>query len=121
VQLFIATAGMFGLMALYGYWTRTDLTQYHSLLYMALWGVIISLIINLFVGSSQLQMLTSAIGVLLFSALTAYDIQVIRRFAVAVTRSDGTWHKVAIVCALQLYLDFINLFLNMLQIFGKRK
>jgi len=121
IQLFFATAGMFLVMAIYGYVTRVDLTQYQSLLYMVLWGVIIALLINMFLGSSQFQMLISIVGVLLFSALTAYDVHIIARMARTLLDREVMLNKIAILCALQLYLDFINLFLSMLQLFGKRK
>ena len=117
---FFSTAGVFGAMTIYGLTTKTDLTKYSSYLMMGLFGLIIASIINIFLGSGPLDFLISIFGVLLFTGLTAWDTQ--RIAAMAATRkmkvdSDDTL-KFSIMGALTLYLDFINLFIFMLRIFG---
>lgn len=117
---FLSTAGVFGAMTVYGLTTRTDLTKYSSYLMMGLFGLIIASIVNIFLGSGPLDFIISIFGVLLFTGLTAWDTQ--RIAAMAATRkmkvdSDDTL-KFSIMGALTLYLDFINLFIFMLRIFG---
>ena len=119
---FLSTAGVFGAMTIYGLTTKTDLTKYSSYLMMGLFGLIIASIINIFLGSGPLDFIISIFGVLLFTGLTAWDTQ--RIAAMAATRkmkvdSDDTL-KFSIMGALTLYLDFINLFIFMLRIFGGR-
>lgn len=121
VQIFFVSAGMFAGMALYGFYTRSDLSQYRSLLYMMIWGLILCMVVNIFWGNSRFDMLISVIGVLVFAALTAFDIQRIKILAGYLLERDENWHKSAVVCALQLYLDFLNLFLSMLRLFGRRE
>jgi FtsH-binding integral membrane protein len=121
VTVFIAASVMFGIMALYGAYTRTDLSQARSLFMMALVGLIIVMLINLFLQSTMLQTVTSAVGVLLFAGLTAFDMQLIKNMASYLVEQNELWEKITILCALQLYLDFINLFLSMLQLTGRRK
>ena len=117
---FFSTAGVFGAMTIYGLTTKTDLTKYSSYFMMGLFGLIIASIINIFLGSGPLDFLISIFGVLLFTGLTAWDTQ--RIAAMAATRklkvdSDDTL-KFSIMGALTLYLDFINLFIFMLRLFG---
>lgn len=121
IQIFFATAGMFAIMAMYGWFTNADLSSWGSLLSMAVWGILISLLINVFVGNTFFDMVISAIGVIVFAALTAYDVQNIKRLGLALIERDEVWQKVTIICALTLYLDFINIFLFMLQLFGERR
>lgn len=121
VTTFIASSAMFGVMALYGAYTRTDLSAARNIFMMALLGLIIVSAINLFIGSTMVQMVTSAVGVLVFAGLTAFDMQLIKNMASYLVEKDELWEKVTILCALQLYLDFINLFLSLLQLTGRRK
>lgn len=121
IQVFFITAGMFGFMALYGAYTRTDLSQYRTLLFMTLVGLIIAGVVNFFLRSPMVDMVTAAIGVLLFSALTAFDIQNIKRLAAVLYARNEDINKIALIGALQLYLDFINLFLSLLRLFGKQR
>ena len=120
---FLSTAGVFGAMTIYGLTTKTDLTKMGSYLMMGLFGLIIASIVNIFLGSSMIDFMISIFGVLLFTGLTAWDTQ--RIAAMAATRkmkvdSDDTL-KFSIMGALTLYLDFINLFLFMLRLFGGRR
>ncbi len=118
-RVFFITAGTFGAMSLYGYTTKRDLTGWGSLLIMGLFGIIIASVVNIFLVSSALHFAISVIGVLVFVGLTAYDTQNIKSMYV---ESDGTAvvTKKAIMGALRLYLDFINLFLMLLRLFGSR-
>ncbi len=120
-QVFVLTAGLFGVMALYGYVTKTDLTRWGNLLFMALLGLIVAMLINVLVRNSVLDLVLSAVGVLIFVGLTAYDSQKIKQMAAAVDPDSEMGQKVAILGALRLYLDFINLFLRLLRLFGKRR
>ncbi|MCH9019348.1 MAG: Bax inhibitor-1/YccA family protein [Proteobacteria bacterium] len=118
-RVFFITASVFGAMSIYGYTTKRDLTGWGSFLFMGLIGIIIASIVNWFLASSALDFAISVIGVLVFVGLTAYDTQNIKSMYVA---SDGTAvvTKKAIMGALRLYLDFINLFLMLLRLFGNR-
>ncbi len=118
---FLVTAGMFAAMALYGYFTRADLSAMGSFLFMALIGLIIGGLVNFFLQSSSFQYVLSAIGVLVFTLLTAYDVQKIKQIMQEQLADRETMGKITIVCALMLYLDFINLFLYLLQFMGRRK
>jgi len=118
---FLTTAGMFGSMALFGYFTRSDLTKMGSLTMMALFGLIIGLVINMFLKSPMFDYILSAIGVIIFTLLTAYDVQRIKQIARQLFMQREAMNKVAIVGALTLYLDFINLFLFLLRFVGQRK
>jgi FtsH-binding integral membrane protein len=120
-QVFLLTGGLFGVMALYGYVTKTDLTRWGNLLFMALLGLIGAMLINVFLRNSMLDLVLSAVGVLIFVGLTAYDSQKIKQMAGAVDPDSEMGHKVAIIGALRLYLDFINLFLRLLRLFGRRR
>lgn len=119
-RVFFITAGTFGAMSLYGYTTQRDLSQFGSFLMMGLIGVIIASIVNIFLGSSALQFAISVIGVLVFVGLTAYDTQRIKESYYELAGSD-TLAKGAIMGALTLYLDFINLFVMLLQLFGQNR
>lgn len=118
---FFITAGMFGSMALYGMMTRADLTSVGNYAVMALWGLLLSMIINIFLGSSQLEFIISLVGVLVFVVLTAVDTQKIKELARQLVADRQEVNKIALMCALTLYLDFINLFLFLLRFMGKRK
>jgi FtsH-binding integral membrane protein len=118
---FAVTSGMFGAMAIYGYVTKADLSSMGSFLFMALIGLIIGGFVNIFLKSEGFQYVLSAIGVLVFTLLTAYDVQKIKRITEELQADRSTMAKVSLLGALTLYLDFINLFLYMLQFMGKRK
>lgn len=118
-QVFVITAGTFAAMAAYGYFTKTDLSKIGNILFMALIGLVIATLVNLFMKSAMLDMVLSYIGVLIFVGLTAWDSQKIK--VMLATRQDvgETSQKIALMGALTLYLDFINLFLYLLRIFGR--
>ena len=118
-RVFFITASVFGAMSIYGYTTKRDLSGWGSFLFMGLIGIIIASIVNWFLASSALEFAISVIGVLVFVGLTAYDTQNIKQMYV---QSDSTavMSKKAIMGALRLYLDFINLFLMLLRLFGGR-
>ncbi len=122
VSVFFITAATFGVMAAYGYFTKSDLSSWGKLLYMALFGLIIATLVNVFlIRSTGFNLIISYIGVLLFVGLTAYDTQKIKRIlAIQPDMGEGS-QKVALLGALTLYLDFINLFLYLLRILGNRK
>ncbi len=115
---FITTAGTFGALSLFGFVTKKDLSGIGSFLYMGLFGIIIASVVNWFMGSSALHFVISAAGVLIFSGLTAYDTQKIKEMYVLMQESDEIATKGAIIGALRLYLDFINLFLMLLRFMG---
>lgn len=117
---FFISALTFGVMALTGYTTKTDLTKLGSLLYMGLIGIIIASIVNFFIGSSFIHYIISIIGVLVFTGLTAYDVQKIKNIGNQIQEGSESAQKLMIMGALTLYLDFINLFLMMLRLFGSR-
>ncbi len=120
--VFLTTAGTFAVMSVYGYTTKTDLSRMGSLCLMALFGVIIATVVNLFLENTMLQLILSYAGILIFVGLTAYDTARIREIAMTHdTSATDDGQKIAIMGALTLYLDFINLFLYMLRIFGDRK
>ena len=118
---FFITAGMFGAMSIYGYTTKQDLSSWGNLLFMALFGLILASVVNIFLQSSGLYWLISYIGVLVFVGLTAYDTQKIKKLAAQVIVESEVGRKVAILGALTLYLDFINMFIFMLRILGNRR
>jgi FtsH-binding integral membrane protein len=119
-RAFFITAGMFGAMSLYGYTTKRDLTAFGSFLFMGLIGIIIASIVNIWVGGSGLSFAISVISVFIFTGLVAFDTQRIKGIYYAGDIGEVTSKK-AIFGALQLYLDFINLFLNLLRIMGDRR
>lgn len=118
---FISASLLFAVMAFAGYTTHQDLTKFGPILMMALVGIIIASIVNFFLGSSQLDYIISFIGVALFVGLTAYDMQRLKRIAEGIEYGDASANKMVIMGALTLYLDFINLFLMLLRLFGGRK
>lgn len=118
---FISAALMFGFMAIMGYTTKTDLTKMGSILFMGLIGIIIASLINLFMRSDTLPFIISIISVIVFCGLTAWDIQKLKNMAADSISDSETKSKIGILGALTLYLDFINLFLSLLRIFGKRQ
>ena len=118
---FLVTAGMFGAMSIYGYITGRDLSSWGNLLTMALVGVIIASLVNLFLKSDALMWIITYVGILLFVGLTAYDTQQIKRMIYSDAEVDETMQKFALIGALSLYLDFINLFLYLLRLLGNRR
>ena len=119
VRTFLITAASFGALSLYGYTTKRDLSGIGSFLFMGLIGIILASIVNIFMQSPAMHFVISVIGVLLFAGLTAYDTQDIKRFYYAGDSRDIA-EKKAIMGALRLYLDFINMFLFLLQFLGNR-
>ena len=119
-RVFFITAGTFAAMSLYGYTTKKDLTRLGGFLFMGLIGIIIASVVNIFIGSSALQFAISIIGVLVFVGLTAYDTQSIKNMYYE-GDSENISSKKALMGALRLYLDFINLFILLLQLFGQRR
>ena len=120
-QGFFVTAGTFGLVSAYGYITRRDLTSIGNLLFMALIGLIAATVVNLFLRSTMLDLIVTCVGVLIFVGLIAYDTQRIKRMAISIGNDGDIQRKAAVLGALTLYLDFINLFLRLLRLFGKRR
>lgn len=118
---FLITAGTFGAMSLYGYFTKRDLTKIGNIAFMALIGIIIASVVNIFMQSPMMTWVITYLGVLIFVALTAYDTQKLKRIAISGFENEDSMEKSAILGALTLYLDFINLFLFLLRIFGDRK
>lgn len=118
---FIVSAGMFGAMSLYGMTTKRDLTQLGSLLFMALIGLIIASVVNMFWANSTLYWIVTYAGVFIFVGLTAYDTQKLRMIAFQTGDNPALASRLAISGSLMLYLDFINLFLFLLRIMGKRR
>ena len=117
---FLLTAGSFGFMAFLGYTTKTDLTKFGSLLYMLLFGVIISSLVNMFLGSSGFEYVISLVSVFIFTGLVAYEMQMIKNMAYQ-AQMDGTLRqKLALFAGFQLYLTFVNLFLSLLRLLGNR-
>lgn len=119
-SVFFITAGTFGAMALVGYTTKTDLSSMGKILFMALIGLIIASVVNIFVGSKGLDLILSYVGVLIFVGLTAWDTQKIKNMLLEAPDASESMQKIALLGALTLYLDFINLFIYLLRIFGKR-
>ena len=117
---FFVTSGTFGAMALYGYFTKRDLTKWGSLLFMVLIGVVIATLVNLFLKSETLMWIITYVGVILFVALTAYDTQKVKLLANETKHDVELSKKASLLGALTLYLDFINLFLYLLRFFGRR-
>ncbi|HEX9400924.1 MAG TPA: Bax inhibitor-1/YccA family protein [Anaeromyxobacter sp.] len=114
---FVSTAGTFGAMSVYGTVTRKDLSSWGSFLFMGLVGIVIASLVNIFLGSSMVTFVVSCMSVVVFTGLTAYDTQKLRVFA----REGGGTGGVAVNGALALYLDFVNLFLALLRLFGSRR
>lgn len=122
-KTFAVTAAMFGVMAVLGYTTKTDLTRFGSIMMMGLIGIVIAMLINMFMQSETMDYIISVIGVLVFTGLTAYDVQKLKRIGagIGVDAGDANTRKLSILGALTLYLDFINLFLFLLRFLGDRK
>lgn len=118
---FFVTAGMFGAMAIFGTITKKDLSGIGKFALMALIGLIIAGVVNMFLQNSMFDLVISAIGVVIFAGLTAYDSQKIRQMLVNAYDVDDTTQKIALYGSLRLYLDFVNLFLYLLRFFGNRK
>jgi FtsH-binding integral membrane protein len=116
-RVFFITAGTFAAMSLYGYTTKRDISGWGSFLFMGLIGIIVASLVNLFLGSPALQFAISVIGVLVFTGLTAYDTQQIKEMYYELDAADVATRK-AIMGALSLYLNFINMFVMLLQLFG---
>ena len=121
MQTFVVAAGMFGTMTIYGYLTGTDLTRLGNVMMMAIWGLIIALVVNIFFQNPMFDLLISAAGVLIFTALTAYDTQKIKQIGEHMMADQEMMGKVAVLGALTLYLDFVNLFLFLLRFMGRRR
>lgn len=122
-KTFAIASGMFGVMAVLGYTTKTDLTRFGSIMMMGLFGLIIAMLVNIFLKSSTMEYLISIIGVLIFTGLTAYDVQKLKKIGAGMVgdMGDANTRKLSIMGALTLYLDFINLFLFLLRFLGNRK
>lgn len=118
---FFVCASMFAAMALYGSITKSDLSGLGSFLLMGLIGLIIASLVNMFVHSSQVNYIVSIIGVIIFTLFTAYDVQMIKRMGMHMLNEGEVMTKVSIISALRLYLDFLNLFLYLLNFFGQKK
>ncbi|ATO32677.1 Inner membrane protein YbhL [Dickeya dianthicola] len=119
---FVITGGMFGAMSLYGYVTKRDLTGMGSMLFMALIGILLATLVNFWLKSEGLQLAITYIGVLVFVGLTAYDTQKLKNIGEELSVDDrDSFRKYSIMGALTLYLDFINLFLMLLRLFGSRR
>jgi FtsH-binding integral membrane protein len=119
--VFITTSVVFGVMAIAGYTTNTDLTKFGSIMMMGLIGIIIASVVNMFMHSSQLEYIISYIGIAVFVGLTAYDVQKLKRIGAGLEYGDASASKMALMGGLTLYLDFINLFLMILRLFGRRR
>lgn len=117
---FFITAATFGVMSLFGYFTKTDLSSWGKWLLMALIGIIIATLVNIFVGNTMVDMVVSYLGILIFVGLTAYDTQKIKMMFLTAPDASEATQKYAVLGALTLYLDFINLFLYLLRLFGRR-
>ena len=119
-RVFFITAGAFAGLSLYGYTTKRDLSAFGSFLMIGLFGIVIASVVNIFLASSAMQFVISVVGVLVFAGLTAYDTQKIKDIY-AESDSHDTYSKKAIMGALTLYLDFINMFILLLQLFGQKR
>ena len=118
-KVFFITAGTFGVTALYGYATKKDLSSLGNILFMALIGLVIATIVNVFMKSAMFDLILSYIGVIIFVGLTAWDSQKIKHMMMVQQDADESAQRLALIGALSLYLDFINLFLYLLRIFGR--
>ena len=119
--VFFITAGTFALVSVYGYVTKTDLTRVGNLAFMALIGIILASVVNFFLKSDTLYWILTYVGVIVFVGLIAYDTQRIKMMANGMTEDGQMQTKGAVIGALRLYLDFINLFVRLLRIFGRRR
>jgi uncharacterized protein len=121
IKVFMSTTALFAVMAIAGYTTKTDLTKLGRILMIGLIGIVIASIINWFMGSAKMDYIISIIGVIIFTGLTAYDVQKIKNMGHEVGFDSALSNKLGVMGALTLYLDFINLFLMLLRLFGSRK
>lgn len=115
--VFALTAGLFGIFSLFGFFTNIDLSKLSTLFFMGIIGIIMASIINMFIGSSTFELIISWVAIILFVGMTAYDIQKIKRLSTL----GVSQNNVAIIGALELYLDFINIFIHLLRIFGNAR
>lgn len=120
-QTFIVTCLTFGIMAMYGYFTKTNLNSIGSILFIGLIGVIVLSVVNIFLGSSTIEWIISIVGLLVFWGLTAYDMQKLKSYFVHGQQNLSIKNNLALMGALQLYLDFINIFILLLRFFGRRR
>jgi FtsH-binding integral membrane protein len=118
--VFLTTSVVFGIMAIAGYTTKQDLTKFGSILIMFLIGIVVASLVNMFLHSSGMDMLISYIGVAVFVGLTAYDVQRLKNIGAGLVYGEASASKMALMGGLTLYLDFINLFLMLLRVFGRR-
>jgi len=118
---FLTTAGMFGGMSVYGYMTRSDLTAIGNIAIMMVWGLVLGLVVNIFLRSTSIDFMLSGAGVIIFTLLTAYDTQKIKRLGQQMLTEQEMMEKVMVLGALTLYLDFINLFVYLLRFTGRRR
>jgi len=118
---FAVTAGTFGVMAIAGYTTKMDLSKFGSIMYMGLIGIVIASLVNMFMRNQMMDYIISIIGVLVFTGLTAWDVQKLKRIGSQIEQGTESARKYVIMGALTLYLDFINLFLFLLRFLGNRK
>ena len=119
--VFFLASAVFAIMAVAGYTTKTDLTKLGSILFIGLIGIIIASLVNMWLGSGTMDYIISILGVVIFTGLTAYDVQKLKRMGEQVATGSETAQKMALMGALSLYLDFINLFLLLLRLFGGRR
>jgi FtsH-binding integral membrane protein len=119
--VFVTSSVVFGVMAIAGYTTKQDLTKFGSILIMFLIGIVVASLVNMFLHSSGLDTIITYIGVAVFVGLTAYDVQKLKQIGAGLTYGDATASKMALMGGLTLYLDFINLFLMLLRLFGRRR
>ena len=120
-RAFLSTAGMFGAMSIYGLYTQRDLTGMGSFLRMGLFGLIIAMVINMLMGSSAMELYIGIFGIIIFLGLTAYDTAKIKAMSSMGFSDEDTSGKIAVIGALTLYLDFINLFLYLVRLFGRHR
>ncbi len=121
-QAFLVTAGTFGGMSLYGMVTKRDLTGMGNFMIMGLWGIILAMIVNIFLGSTAVDLTISVLGVIIFTGLTAFDTQKLCQMGMTAPEGDSlAMRRGAILGALTLYLDFINMFIMLLRLFGNRE
>ena len=121
-QAFIVTAGMFGVMSVFGMVTKRDLSGMGSFMIMGLWGILLASLVNMFIGNSALDLTISVIGVIVFTGLTAWDTQKLRHMGMSAPVGDSVaMRRGALLGALTLYLDFINMFLMLLRLLGNRE
>lgn len=119
-KVFFMSAGLFAIMAFAGYTTKTDLTKLGSILMIGLIGIVVGSLINMFIGSSSFDYIITIVGVIVFTGLTAYDMQKLKIMGEQIETGTETASKMALLGALSLYLDFINLFLMLLRLFGRK-